>query len=317
MKNSIIIFLFCVSNFTFGQIIHPISTNQLIYTFNNNSDTLFFSTPTIFKQSPPIGIIYRNFECKIELINTIDLNKTGLNECVFLKTCQGGGEGFPMDCSHGEEKITLKTYEIWDLDKKEQLFCATFSYNHQYYFGQCGGPNYSINNVYSYIFKIESDRITISNLKMESSKIEYDSVDQFYRSFNSIQIDNEIGIYLFDGHRFVKQAPIETIRSIFNGYMSSYESIDTEINKDLMTESLKSLTIITDKNEFDLLLNVWMYYNPTDYPYNPEIYRILKNSRPQSIEAVKNRINHKKEGENNDSAPYSSLKNLLQQLENE
>ena len=66
-----------------------------------------------------------------------------------------------------------------------------------------------------------------------------------------------------------------------------------------MTESLKSLTVVTDKADLELLINVWMYYDPTDYPDIPEIYRILKDSRPHSIEAVKNRIDNKKEEELN------------------
>lgn len=57
--------------------------------------------------------------------------------------------------------------------------------------------------------------------------------------------------------------------------------------------------------------------DPTDYPDIPEIYRILKDSRPRSIEAVKNRIENKEEWETDNSAPYSDLIYLLKQLENE
>jgi len=64
-----------------------------------------------------------------------------------------------------------------------------------------------------------------------------------------------------------------------------------------MIKSLKSLAIVTDKDELDLLINVWIYYDPTDYPDIPEIYRILKNNRPHSIQADKNRIDNKKEWE--------------------
>ena len=110
---------------------------------------------------------------------------------------------------------------------------------------------------------------------------------------------------------------IKNIRYVFEDYIQYQESTDSQDDKNLMSQSLKSLTIVTDKADLDLLINVWMYYDPTDYPDIPEIYRILKNSRPQSIEAVKNRINNKKEWETDDSAPYSDLKNLLQRLENE
>jgi len=110
---------------------------------------------------------------------------------------------------------------------------------------------------------------------------------------------------------------IDRIKKVFEDYIKNQESTDSQDNKDLMTKSLKSLEIVNDKNDLDLLINVWMYYNPTDYPDISEIFRILKNSRPQSIEAVKTRIKNKKEWETNETAPYSDLKNLLQRLENE
>ena len=110
---------------------------------------------------------------------------------------------------------------------------------------------------------------------------------------------------------------IKNIRYVFEDYIQYQESTDSQEDKDLITKSLKSLTTVTDKDNLDLLINVWMYYDPTDYPDIPEIYRILKDSRPHSIKAVKDRIDNKKEWETDDTAPYSDLKNLLQRLENE
>ena len=110
---------------------------------------------------------------------------------------------------------------------------------------------------------------------------------------------------------------IKNIRYVFEDYIQYQESTDSQDDKALMTKSLKSLTTVTDKDDLDLLINVWMYYDPTDYSDIPEIYRILKASRPHSIEAVKNRIDNKKEWETDDTAPYSDLKYLLKRLENE
>jgi hypothetical protein len=110
---------------------------------------------------------------------------------------------------------------------------------------------------------------------------------------------------------------IKSIKYIFEDYIQYQESTDSPDDKALMTESLKSLTVVTKKEELELLINVRMYYDPTDFPSIPEIDRILKLSKPQSIKAVKNRITHKKEWENEESAPYSDLKNLLKQLKEE
>ncbi|MEC4005232.1 carboxypeptidase-like regulatory domain-containing protein [Flavobacterium sp. SUN052] len=110
---------------------------------------------------------------------------------------------------------------------------------------------------------------------------------------------------------------IKNIRYVFDDYVQYEESTDSQNDKNLMSKSLKSLTIVTKKDELDLLINVWMYYDPTDYPDIPEIYRIFKNSRPYSIEAVKKRIDKKKEWEKDETVPYSDLKNLLERLANE
>lgn len=110
---------------------------------------------------------------------------------------------------------------------------------------------------------------------------------------------------------------IQNIKFVFDDYVKYQEATDSKADIDLMTSSLKSLNKITNLNELEVLINVWMYYDPTDFQGIPEINRILKISRPESIEAVKKRMANKKEWENEESAPYSDLKNLLKQLENE
>jgi hypothetical protein len=317
MRISILIFLLCFSKLIFGQVSFSYSTKQPYYSYNNNLDTIYFSVPTLFQESKPYGIEFRRVECEIELIESIVLSDNITKRFLFQKTCTGVGYAYPMGCSQGEENFQSKTYEIWDIENKEQLFSATYFLDYDYNFGQCGGPNYSVKNQYNYNFSIDSGRITISNLKMEPSKIEYDSISKYNRTINSLQVDNKVGVYQFDGKRFIKQPDIETIRIIFNEFISNQESTDTDFNKELMTNSLKSITVVKDKNDLDLLINVWMYYDPTDYPDIPEIYRILKDSRPHSIEAVKNRIDNKKEWETDNTAPYSELQYLLKRLENE
>jgi hypothetical protein len=109
--------------------------------------------------------------------------------------------------------------------------------------------------------------------------------------------------------------PIFSIKTIFDNYIQYNESTDSKGNKDLMTSSLENLKIITEPAEYDLLLNVLMYYSPTDFPSLHLIPELLKKNKPESIEAVKKRIQNKKEWENKNTAPYSDLYKLLQQLE--
>ena len=108
---------------------------------------------------------------------------------------------------------------------------------------------------------------------------------------------------------------IQNIKTIFEDYVEYQESTDSQDNKDLMTKSLKSLSKVTEPDELDILINVWMYYDPTDFPCRDLVYRVLGSSRPESIMAVKTRIKNKKNWETDDTAPYSELNDLLKQLD--
>ncbi len=112
-----------------------------------------------------------------------------------------------------------------------------------------------------------------------------------------------------------KQA-IKNIRDIFEDYKTNEESIESEDNKQTMTKSLKSLQNVTDKNDLQLLINIWNYYDPTDYSCRGEIYKILLHNKTISINAVKDRMNHKMSWESSDLSG-TEFKNLLEQLENE
>lgn len=108
---------------------------------------------------------------------------------------------------------------------------------------------------------------------------------------------------------------VQNIKNIFDDYVKYQESTDSQDDKNLMAKSLESLNKLIDPNELDILINVWMYYDPTDFPSRNLVYKILENSRPQSVKAVKTRISNKKDWETDDTAPYSELNDLLKQLD--
>jgi hypothetical protein len=110
-----------------------------------------------------------------------------------------------------------------------------------------------------------------------------------------------------------KQA-MKNIRGIFENYKTNEESIESEDNKYIMTTSLNSLQSVTDKNDLELLINIWNYYDPTDYSCRKEIYKILLQNKTISINAVKDRMKHKMNWENEDLSG-TEFKNLLEQLE--
>lgn len=110
---------------------------------------------------------------------------------------------------------------------------------------------------------------------------------------------------------------INNIRKVFEEYIEYSESTDSPENLNMMQDGLQTLDVVRNTEDLDLLLNVWMYYSITDFDATQFIPEILKRSKPQSIEAVKNRVANKKEWETEDGSPYSDLKSLLKILEEE
>lgn len=113
------------------------------------------------------------------------------------------------------------------------------------------------------------------------------------------------------------ETALKAIEKIFNDYAGFSESTDSQENKNLMERSLKSLTLVTKPIDFELLINVWMYYDPTDFPSRELVFDVLKKNKTGSLIAVKKRIENKTENESQDVSPYSELMNLIRQLEND
>jgi hypothetical protein len=107
-----------------------------------------------------------------------------------------------------------------------------------------------------------------------------------------------------------------TIRQIFENYIKYNESTDSSENKSNMIKSLKNINIVKKPKHLELLINVWMYYDPTDFNGKSLILTIFKKNREESIVAINNRIENKKKWEDYETAPYSDLVNLLKVIEN-
>ena len=109
----------------------------------------------------------------------------------------------------------------------------------------------------------------------------------------------------------ITKKSIQNIRKVFENYIRYNESTDSPGNKDLMNSSLKSLNKVSNTDYLELLINVWMYYDPTDFPSRELVLNVLKINKLESFEAVKRRMKHKKKWETENSAPFSELKDLL------
>lgn len=107
---------------------------------------------------------------------------------------------------------------------------------------------------------------------------------------------------------------IKNLKIVFDDYVKYQESTDSRENKEFMIKNLESINKVTDLKELEVLINIWMYYDPTDFSGGSLVYKILMNSRPESLKAVKFRMINKKEWETEETAPFSELNDLLKNL---
>jgi len=100
---------------------------------------------------------------------------------------------------------------------------------------------------------------------------------------------------------------IETIRRIFKDFIKYGEGIDSDENKAAITKALRSLPYTIDKADLPLLINVWMYYDPTDFDVKSAILPVLTRNKRITLDAIKYRRAHKKKWESKDTSPYTDL----------
>ena len=110
--------------------------------------------------------------------------------------------------------------------------------------------------------------------------------------------------------------PHATLQRIFDDYIQYEESTTAIYNLDSIEKSLRIFEQHPPADStLTLLINYWMYFTITDDDTPSKIEKVLQIHRDVSISMVKMRIQHKKEWESEDSAPYSDLPKLLENLQ--
>lgn len=105
---------------------------------------------------------------------------------------------------------------------------------------------------------------------------------------------------------------LKTIKKIFDEFVTYEDGLDGEDNKNAMTQSLKSLNEVTEPKDLELLINVWNYYDPTDYSCRNLVLNVLLQNKATSIIALKEIIKNMKSWEKIEETDF---KYLLEQLE--
>lgn len=111
--------------------------------------------------------------------------------------------------------------------------------------------------------------------------------------------------------------PDNTLRRIFTSFIKFQESTDSKENLDSMRQSIK--LVGQDSNWISpatlrLLLDIWMYYDVTDFAKRRYVEERLSERPFLSIKAIDQRINKKNEWEDTARAPLSELEHLREKL---
>ena len=109
------------------------------------------------------------------------------------------------------------------------------------------------------------------------------------------------------------EKPIKTVKRVFKDYIKYSESTDSQENKDSISKALKRLQVSSKEKDLFLLIEVWMYYDPTDFPTRELIEPIFFKNKEAANRAVHGRIRMRAKGEDK-TAPFSDLLDLKDRL---
>lgn len=110
------------------------------------------------------------------------------------------------------------------------------------------------------------------------------------------------------------ETPIQTVERIFNNYVKYSEGTESPANKEAITKALTSLQQASSEKDLPVLINAWMYYDPTDFSIRELIEPIFNKDKAASLRAINLRLKKKRKGESNKTAPYTDLISLKEKL---
>jgi hypothetical protein len=133
---------------------------------------------------------------------------------------------------------------------------------------------------------------------------------------SSIVLLSVISILIFTLPAFSQKPrkPIQIAKTIFFNYVEYSESTDGMENKDAMKKALIELKTFATDADLPFLINIWMYYDPTDFPTRQLVEPIFFARPKASLKAVSKRIKYKRKGESSEDAPYVDLFDLQERI---
>jgi len=104
---------------------------------------------------------------------------------------------------------------------------------------------------------------------------------------------------------------IKTIRHIYSEFISSEEDTDSEDNKTAMTKAIKSLKDNLSVKEIDLLIEIWLQYDPMDFPTKDLVLPILKKNAKATLLEINKQLKKKIDTESSTFNDVTILKKAL------
>ena len=123
-----------------------------------------------------------------------------------------------------------------------------------------------------------------------------------------------IFLFLIQSQTSLNSEKIAEIKKVFDNYIQYNESTDSESNQKTMKMNLQGLTNSLAVKEIEIIINVWLYYDPTDFPTRKYCETVFMRNKEASLKAIEKRSANLKDWESADSAPISELKHLRQKL---
>lgn len=104
------------------------------------------------------------------------------------------------------------------------------------------------------------------------------------------------------------------MQRIFDNFVKYEDHVDSKDNKEMMKKGFRYFQENPSNAPWQLLLNIWMYYDATDFDGLPLLETLFNNNRKAVLAAIEYRQHHKFNWESADSSPFTDLEKLKKRL---
>jgi hypothetical protein len=116
------------------------------------------------------------------------------------------------------------------------------------------------------------------------------------------------------------ETPVQTINRIFTAYMAQAEATDILENKEAMAMAINTLkkddAKTYDKKELNLLVRVWLDYNPPNFRTRKLVEPLLSRNKVATIEVINELLLYTQSWQSRNSSPGSDLEKLREKIYN-